>query len=99
MFGHLRRVVALTSPETNSSSTGARAGAVLAPGAPGAVLFDLVGVFPHAVTFVAPLQRKEEESGVRHTQKPPPQTQTHDDNTRKKCNNTTWLKAFISGLD
>lgn len=63
MFGHLRRVVALTSPETNSSSTGARARAVLAPGAPGAVLFDLVGVFPHAVTFVAPLQRKDRIGG------------------------------------
>lgn len=55
-FLHSRWVIALTHPEANSGPTGARAGAVLAPGSPGSVLFDLVGVLPHAVTFVAPLQ-------------------------------------------
>lgn len=59
-FCHLRWVVALTCPEANSGSTGARAGTIFTPGAPGAILLDLIWVFPHAVTFVAPLQRTAE---------------------------------------
>lgn len=54
---HSRRVAALASPKADAGSTGARAGAVFAPGAPGAILLDLIWVFPHAVTFVAPLER------------------------------------------
>lgn len=54
---HSRRVAALASPKADTGSTGARAGPVFAPGAPGAILLDLVWVFPHAVTFVAPLEK------------------------------------------
>ena len=54
-----RRVVALPRPEADSGPAGAGAGAVFAPGAPGAVLLHLVRVLPHAVALVAPLQREE----------------------------------------
>ena len=60
---HLRRVGAETRPESNAGAAGARAGAVFAPGAPGPVLLDLIWVLPHAVTFVAPLQRTTGSGG------------------------------------
>lgn len=65
-----RRAAALPRPEADSGSTGARAGAILAPGAPGAVLLDLIRVLPHAVTFVAPLQRRtgEHQDAASHFQ-------------------------------
>lgn len=62
-----RRVVALPRPEANSSSAGARARAEFAPGAPGTVLPHLIGVLPHAVTFVAPLQRRSVEIEILNT--------------------------------
>lgn len=66
-----RWVVALARPEANAGSAGARAGAQLAPGAPAAVLPHLVGVLPHAVTFVAPLetQRRSKKGKLNQTHK------------------------------
>lgn len=53
---NIHRVVALAGSEADTRSTGARAGAILAPDTPGSILLHLVGILPHAVTFVAPLQ-------------------------------------------
>lgn len=58
--GNIRRVVALAGSETDTRPTGTRTGAILAPIAPDPILLHLVGILPHAVTFVAPL--KEEVS-------------------------------------
>ena len=59
----LRRTGALAGADADPGSTGPRAGAVLAPVAPGPVLLHLVGVLPHAVTFVAPLRRRRDNRG------------------------------------
>lgn len=61
---NIHRVVALAGSESDARPAGARAGAILAPGAPGSILLHLVGILPHAVTFVAPLQGE----GVRQNQ-------------------------------
>lgn len=64
MPGHkssdLRWVVALAGAEADSHATASRAGAEFTPRAPDAILLHLVGVLPHAVTFVAPLAVKGE---------------------------------------
>lgn len=60
-----RRVVALPCSEADAHAAAPRAGAKFTPRAPGSVLLHLVGVLPHAVTFVAPLQEKQGGGGLR----------------------------------
>lgn len=105
-YCHSRWVVALACPEANPSSTGARAGAIFAPGAPDAVLFDLIRVFPHAVTFVAPLQRMMGER-KKSAKKKTSSLDSVDDNGGKKWEYTTrpnvcgqeyfWSEAVSKG--
>lgn len=52
----LHWIVALACSETNSSSTGSWTGSEFCPGSPVAILFQLVSILPHAVTFIAPLR-------------------------------------------
>lgn len=92
-----RGAVALARPEANAGSAGARAGAQLAPGAPAAVLPHLVGVLPHAVTFVAPLQAKK---GKKKDGKSEPDTHEadfHGTNLTKTTNKTTVCSLTFPG--
>lgn len=50
-----RGIIALACSKTNTSSTRPRTGAKFGPRPPVAILLLLVSVFPHAVSFIAPL--------------------------------------------
>lgn len=76
---NIHRVVALAGSEADARPAGARAGAKLAPGTPGSILLHLVGILPHAVTFVAPLRWE----GVRQNQIGHNRTKTVQQNADK----------------